>query len=218
MEAFRDRTVKIDVPYNVTLRNEIEIYGRDFGDKTVRGKHIAPHTLEIAAMWAVLTRLEEPKKAEPHAAAEGEALQRQDAARLHRGQRARAAQGGAARGHGGHLPRYIQDKISATRSSATTGARASTRSSCMNELEAGLDHHSLITNDETRKRYRELLALVKQEYEDIVKNEVQRAISADEDAIERLCAQLHRQRQGLHAAREGAQPVHRPSTRRPTSA
>ena len=28
----------------------------------MRGKHIAPHTLEVAAMWAVLTRLEEPKK------------------------------------------------------------------------------------------------------------------------------------------------------------
>ena len=27
------------------------------------GKHIAPHTLEMAAMWAILTRLEEPKKA-----------------------------------------------------------------------------------------------------------------------------------------------------------
>ncbi len=25
--------------------------------------HIAPHTLEVAAMWAVLTRLREPKKA-----------------------------------------------------------------------------------------------------------------------------------------------------------
>ena len=31
--------------------------------KTVRGKHIAPHTIEMAAMWAVLTRLEEPKNA-----------------------------------------------------------------------------------------------------------------------------------------------------------
>ena len=30
--------------------------------------------------------------------------------------------------------------------------------------------------------------MVKQEYEDIVKNEVQRAISADEDAIAKLCA------------------------------
>ena len=35
-------------------------------------------------------------------------------------------------------------------------------------------------------RYRELLGVVKQEYEDMVKNEVQRAISADEDAIAEL--------------------------------
>ena len=33
-----------------------------------------------------------------------------------------------------------------------------------------------------------MLGVVKQEYEDIVKNEVQRAISADEDAIAKLCA------------------------------
>ena len=30
--------------------------------------------------------------------------------------------------------------------------------------------------------------MVKEEYEDIVKNEVQRAIAADEDALKRLCA------------------------------
>ena len=58
----------------------------------------------------------------------------------------------------------------------------------LNELEKGLRHHSLITNDEQRKRFRELMGVVKREYEDIVKNEVQRAISADEDAIARLCA------------------------------
>jgi len=58
----------------------------------------------------------------------------------------------------------------------------------LNELEAGLAHHSLITSEEQRKRCKELLAVVKEEYEDIVKNEVQRAISADEQAISRLCA------------------------------
>jgi serine protein kinase len=57
----------------------------------------------------------------------------------------------------------------------------------MNELEGGLDHHSLITSEEIKKTYRELLAVVTAEYEDIVKNEVQRAISADEEAISRLC-------------------------------
>jgi serine protein kinase len=58
----------------------------------------------------------------------------------------------------------------------------------LNELEDGLQNHSLVTNDEQKKHYKELIVLVKQEYEDIVKNEVQRAICADEDAIKKLCA------------------------------
>jgi serine protein kinase len=57
----------------------------------------------------------------------------------------------------------------------------------LNELESGLKSHSLITSDEQKKRYKELLNVVKEEYEDILKNEVQRAISADEEAISRLC-------------------------------
>jgi serine protein kinase len=63
MEALRDRTVKIDVPYVTRLRDEIKIYEKDFNADRVRGKHIAPHTIEIAAMWAVLTRLVQPKHA-----------------------------------------------------------------------------------------------------------------------------------------------------------
>ena len=57
----------------------------------------------------------------------------------------------------------------------------------LNELEAGLKHHSLINSEEVRKHYKHLLSVVKEEYEDIVKNEVQRAIAADEDALTRLC-------------------------------
>ena len=58
----------------------------------------------------------------------------------------------------------------------------------MKILEKGLRHHSLITNEEQRKTYRELLSVVKEEYTDIVKSEVQRAIAADEEALKRLCA------------------------------
>ena len=58
----------------------------------------------------------------------------------------------------------------------------------MNELEKGLRHHSLITSAEQMQHCKELLAVVKEEYEDIVKNEVQRAIAADEDALARLCS------------------------------
>ena len=58
----------------------------------------------------------------------------------------------------------------------------------LNELESGLKQNSLITNDELKKHYVELLGVVKQEYDEIVKNEVQRAISADEEAIKRLAS------------------------------
>jgi serine protein kinase len=187
MEAFRDRTVKIDVPYNVTLRNETEIYDRDFNDKTVHAKHIAPHTIEVASMWAVLTRLEEPKKAN---------LTLLQKAKLYNGKTLpgftednvfELMKEARREGMEGISPRYIQDKLS-NALVKDTGARCINPFIIMNELESGLDHHSLLTNAEVRTRYRELLALVKQEYEDIVKNEVQRAISADEDAIKRLCA------------------------------
>src|SRR6476659_4921385 len=62
MEALRDRTIKIDIPYISRLSDEIRIYEKGFSQEKVRGKHVAPHTLEVAAMWAVLTRLEDPKK------------------------------------------------------------------------------------------------------------------------------------------------------------
>ena len=58
----------------------------------------------------------------------------------------------------------------------------------LHELESGLRHHSLISSAEQLQHFRELLAVVKEEYEDIVKNEVQRAIAADEDALTRLCS------------------------------
>ena len=87
----------------------------------------------------------------------------------------------------GISPRYVQDKISNALVS-DRGEGCVNPFMVLNELEGGLRHHSLINNEEQRRRFQELLTVVKQEYEDIVKNEVQRAISADEDAISKLCA------------------------------
>src|SRR5438874_7662133 len=61
MEALRDRTIKVDIPYITKVSEEVKIYTKDFTTQKV-GKHIAPHTLYVAALWAVLTRLEDPKK------------------------------------------------------------------------------------------------------------------------------------------------------------
>jgi serine protein kinase len=86
----------------------------------------------------------------------------------------------------GISPRYIQDKISNALVRDVEGCLNPFM--VMNELDKGLRHHSLIASEDVRRRYSELVGLVKREYEEIVKNEVQRAISADEDAITKLAA------------------------------
>lgn len=189
MEALRDRTVKIDVPYITKKTEEIKIYAKDFGPTStrVRAIHVAPHTLEVAAMWAVMTRLEVPKKHDLSVLQkmklyDGRSLPgyTQDNVKELRKETERE-------GLEGISPRYIQDKISNALASEK-GGRYINPFIVMNELESGLRHHSLITNEEDKARYNSLLNDVKREYEDIVKNEVQRAISADEEAIGRLCS------------------------------
>ncbi len=189
MEAFRDRTIKIDIPYNIRLSDEIKIYEKDFNPERIRGIHIAPHTIEVCAMWAVLTRLEEPKKPgltmiQKLKLYDGKSIPNftEDAVRELQEEAPRE-------GMQGISPRYIQDKISNSLvSDQALQEKCINPFMVMNELEAGLSHHSLISDEETKKRYRELLGFVREEYEDILKSEVQRAISADEDAIKRLCS------------------------------
>ncbi len=186
MEALRDRTVKIDVPYITKLKHEIKIYEKDFNAQRIQGKSIAPHTIEVAAMWAILTRLEQPKKAnlslmQKLKLYDGKTLSgfTEDNVKELRKEANRE-------GLEGISPRYIQDKIS--NAIVKSDIPCVNPFMVLNELESGLRSHALIASEERRREYRDLIALVKQEYEDIVKNEVQRAISADEDAISKLCA------------------------------
>ncbi len=187
MEALRDRTVKIDIPYVTRLKDEIKIYEKDFNAERVKGKHIAPHTIEIAAMWAVLTRLTPPKHAN---------LTLLQKLKLYNGKTlpgftednvVELKREAMNEGMNGISPRYIQDKIS-------NALVAHPEEGCVNpfmvlhEMETGLRHHSLITSQDQMQQYKELLSVVREEYEDIVKNEVQRAIAADEDALTRLCS------------------------------
>jgi len=60
-EAILDRIVMVKVPYNLRLNEEIKIYQKLLDLSDFRA-HIAPHTLEFAAMFAILTRLEPTNK------------------------------------------------------------------------------------------------------------------------------------------------------------
>jgi serine protein kinase len=60
-EAILDRIVTVKVPYNLRLSEEVKIY-----KKIIRQSHftadIAPHTIEVASMFAILSRLEPTNK------------------------------------------------------------------------------------------------------------------------------------------------------------
>ncbi|MCX8072003.1 MAG: serine protein kinase [Candidatus Binatia bacterium] len=60
-EAILDRIVVVKVPYNLRLSEEVKIYEKILRNSDFRA-HIAPHTLEIASMFAILTRLEPTAK------------------------------------------------------------------------------------------------------------------------------------------------------------
>ena len=59
-QSFKGRFELIKVPYLLRFSDEVKIYENQI-PKALAGTHIAPHSLEIAARWAVLTRMEPPK-------------------------------------------------------------------------------------------------------------------------------------------------------------
>ncbi len=188
MEALRDRTVKIDVPYITNFQHEVNIYKKDFNAQKVKGVSIAPHTVEMAAMWAILTRLEKPQKSN---------LNRMQKLKLYNGKLIAGYTEDNIRelkeetkkeGLSGISPRYIQDKLSNSLILAQQNNKGSLNPFMVfKELQDGLKTHTLAGNEEIREDFKMLISEVVHEYEEIIKGEVQRAISADESALVRLC-------------------------------
>lgn len=184
MEALRDRTVKVDVPYLVRWSDEIKVLEQDYGPGLVK-QHIMPHTLEIAALFAILTRLQDDPD---------QKLDLRDKAKLYDGRsmpgwtedsvkelRDKYPNEGMI---GGVSARFVQDKIS---NCLARHKKYVNVFHVMSELKEGLGNSSLITKVEDKKRYEFCLELAIKELDEILKNEVQRALVSDAKAMERLC-------------------------------
>lgn len=185
MEAFRDRTTKIDVPYTLRWSEELRILEKDYGPGKVR-QHIAPHTLEIAALWSVLTRLADDKdgkislveKAELY---DGKLLAgwTEDSVKELKDKYPDEGMSG------GISVRYLQDKIS---NCLANNHDYVNMFMVLNELRDGLDHCSLLTNKEQVGRYITCIDLAVKKLTEILKAEVQKALVGDKEAIKRLCS------------------------------
>jgi serine protein kinase len=184
MEALKDRTVKIDIPYLLRLEDEINVLAQDYGSGKVR-QHVAPHTLEIAALWAVLTRLIDDGDGK---------LTLVQKVRLYNGESLPGHTEDTVKelkdkypneGFSGVSARYIQDKISNCLSNNHDYINPFM---VMHEIKEGLENHPLITKKDEIARYSHCYELAIKELDEILKNEVRKALVGDEKAIERLCA------------------------------
>ncbi len=63
-EAILDRIVRVEVPYCLELDEEVKIYHKILKNSSFDA-HIAPHTIEMASRFAILTRLAPSAKVDP---------------------------------------------------------------------------------------------------------------------------------------------------------
>lgn len=184
MEAFRDRTTKIDVPYTLKWSEELRILEHYYGNGKVK-QHIAPHTLEIAALWSVLTRLQDDKDDKVSLIEKAELYDNKLLAGWTEDsvKEMKDKYPDEGMSHGVSV-RYLQDKIS---NCLANNHDYVNMFMVMNELRDGLEHSSLLTNKEQVGRYMTCIDLALKKLTDILKAEVQKALVGDEDAIIRLC-------------------------------
>jgi serine protein kinase len=184
MEALKDRTVRIEIPYLLEWSKELKVLEQDYNSNKIK-QHIAPHTLQIAALFSVLTRLEDDKdnkitlteKADLY---DGKMLPGWTIDRVREIKDKNPNEGMT-----GMSARYVQDKISSTLSSRHDYINPFM---VLNALKSGLENHSLISNKDLVRKYQNCITLATKKLDDILKNEVQKALVGDEEAIVRLCA------------------------------
>ncbi|WP_160725869.1 PrkA family serine protein kinase [Bacillus sp. USDA818B3_A] len=171
-EALHSRIIVMPIPYNLKVSQEERIYEKMINESDVSDVHIAPHTLKVAAMFTILTRLKEPKKGDIDLLKkmrlyDGENVEGFNIADVEELKREYQDEGMS-----GIDPRYVINRISSTiirKEVPSINALDVLRS-----LKDGLDQHPSITA-ELRDRYMNYISLARKEYDNIAKNEVQKA-------------------------------------------
>ena len=185
-EALQDRIIMIKVPYNLKVTQEERIYDKLLKQsQALRNIHLAPNTLRIAAMFAVMTRLEEPKKANVDIVKKMKLYDGEDVEGFKSKDVRELKEETVREGMDGISPRYIINRLS--------NALVRDNITCINPIDAlraikdGFDQHTGITPDE-RERYLNMIALARREYDNISKTEVQRAfVYSFEEMARNMC-------------------------------
>ncbi len=189
MEAFNDRTKRIDFPYVLSYEDEAQIYNKMLNNADVPDINVEPHTLEMAGLFGVLTRIEEPDtetvgllskaKAYNGEIDEGDDI---DVKKLRD-----EAEGKAEIGEGmvGVSPRFIGDEIAEAIMDSKHRQRGFLSPlTVFNFFEENLEHHGSIPEENFEQYYR-YLESVREEYKERAIEDVRHALAYDIDEIQR---------------------------------
>ncbi len=171
-EALQDRIILVKVPYNLRVSDEVRIYEKLLGQSALTNVHIAPHTLRIASMFAILSRLEPSKKAGMSLMKKLKLYDGEDMEEFKQKDVKELQDETTREGMDGISPRYVINRLSS--------ALVRDGVTCINPIDAlralrdGLDQHTSVTREE-REHYLNFIAEARKEYDDMARKEVQRA-------------------------------------------
>jgi serine protein kinase len=189
MEAFNDRTKRIDFPYVLSYEDEAMIYRKMLRNADLPDLNVEPHTLEMAGLFGVLTRIEEPDATKVDMIQKAKAYNGEideaedvDVKKLRDEAEEKADIG---EGMDGVSPRFIGDEIAeAIMDSMHRSRQFLSPLTTFNHLEANLENHGSIA-EEDFPTYHRYLELVREEYKDRAIEDVRHALAYDIDEIQR---------------------------------
>ena len=185
-EALQDRIILVRVPYNLRVSQEERIYDKLLHQsEALRNVHLAPNTLKVAAMFAVMTRLEEPKRQSVDIVKKMKLYDGEDVEGYKSKDVRELKEETVREGMDGISPRYIINRLSS--------ALVRDGVTCINPIDAlraikdGFEQHTGISSEQ-RERYLNLISLARKEYDELAKIEVQRAfVYSFEEMARTMC-------------------------------
>jgi len=183
-EALQDRIILVKVPYNLRVSDEVKIYSKLLRQSTIGNIHVAPYTLETAATFAILSRLEQSKKSGMNLIKKLKLYDGQSVDGFQEKDVKELREEAVREGMDGISPRYVINRISAAL--AREGTTFISPIDALRSLKDGLEQHTSITPAQ-RETYLGLISDARKEYDEIAKREVQKAfVYAFEDSAKTL--------------------------------
>ncbi len=171
-EALQSRIIVLKIPYNLKVSDEIKIYKKLITQSDLKDIHIAPHSLRVASIFSVLSRLKESKKQGMDIVKKMKLYDGEDVEEFKQKDVSELRNEYNDEGMSGVDPRYVINRLSS--------ALIRTSTQCINPLDVlralkdGLDQHASITQEE-KDRLLNFISIARKEYDELAKKEIQKA-------------------------------------------